>query len=124
MASFTPALALAEAQPAARDNSGMRSTAVVKARVARAVSVGHSRVPSTSSFVYIQSRWVDHREEEPGSSSSAWLPRMPEPALPPSLGTRQQPPVKAPLAPPPRVRVAPALGNDILVKPPLAKPSP
>ena len=49
---------------------------------------------------------------------------MPELASPPWLATRQQPPFKAPLAPPPRVQVAPVLGNDIRVKPPPATLSP
>ena len=50
MASLTPALAPPEAQPAALDNSGTRATAVMMARVARAASVGHHKIPSTGSF--------------------------------------------------------------------------
>ena len=122
MASLTPALAPPEAQPEAPDNSAMRATAIVAARVARAASAsgGLSKVPSVASFVCLQSRWVDQREEEPGSSSSAWLPSVPEPPLPPPLATRQ-PPVKAPLA---KViaKAVQAAGNVILVKPCPATP--
>jgi hypothetical protein len=94
------------------------------ARVARAASVGHHKITSISSFETGQSRWVDQGEGELGSSISAWMPRVPDPAYAPRLSTRQQPPVKAPLAPPPRAQAAPALGYDIPVKPPPAKPYP
>jgi hypothetical protein len=73
MTSLTPALAPPEAQPEVPDSSAMRATAIVAARVARAAAAsgGLSRVPSAGSFVPLQSRWADQREEEPGSSSSA-----------------------------------------------------
>ena len=122
MASLTPALAPPEAQPEAPDNSAMRATAIVAARVARAASAsgGLSKVPNAGSFVSLQSRWADQREEEPGSSSSAWLPSVPEPPHPPPLATRQ-PPVKAPPAKDPAKAIQ-AVGNVIPVKPCPATP--
>ena len=122
VASLTPALAPPEAQPEAPDNSATRATAIVAARVARAAAAsgGLSTVPSVGSFVSLQSHWVDQREEEPGFSSSAWLPSVPEPPHPPPLATRQ-PPVKAPLAKYPAKAIQ-AVGNVIPVKPCLATP--
>jgi hypothetical protein len=122
MASLTPALAPPEAQPEAPDNSAMRATAIVAAHVARAAAAsgGLSRVPSVGSFASLQSRWGDQREEEPGFSSSAWLPSVPEPPHPPPLATRQ-PPVKAPLAKD-LAKAIQAVGSVIPVKPCPATP--
>ena len=76
--------------------------------------------PALALCASLQSRWVDQRQEELGSSSSAWVPSVPEPPHPPPLGTRQ-PPVKAP---PANVlaKAIQAVGNVIPVKPCPATP--
>jgi hypothetical protein len=52
MASLTPALAPPEAQPEAPDNSAMRATAIVAARVARAASASGGLSKSAQCWLF------------------------------------------------------------------------